>query len=531
MTEPAAPDSAARPAGPSTSPAEIQRLQDTARDAQSRRDFERAEIVARLAVLLGPESAAARIVLADVLENTGRAQQAAVELLRALELDADQQAARLKLALLQARTGANLGETPAPLSPTVCFQLGRELASRGRRLDAAQHFRSALAQDPGLAAAAIELAQLLQQWGDLNGAIAFYKQALEVEPRSAQALCNMALALQGQMRHAEAMDAFDEAAAIAPDAAVVHLNRAMLLLLLGRWDDGWAEYEWRWRLPRRLRSQALRRWDGDPLKGRNLVLFSELGMGDTIQMLRYLPLVVARAAADGQGRILLACQAPLRRLLSKIPGVEPLGETQNLSPRDVEMPLSSLPLLFKTRPETVPAQAQADTLVIPEISAAADRVRSTPLPRIGLVWAGNPGHLNDATRSLPLAFLRPLIDGTTATIVSLQKGAAERELQQFATTRPVIALGPLLSDMTDTAAAIHELDLVISVDTAVAHLAATLQRRTWLMLPFASEWRWLLETETTPWYPTMRIFRQRQPGDWADVVERMRQEVARLFPR
>jgi tetratricopeptide (TPR) repeat protein len=467
-------------AGTADAPASLQDLQnllEAARAAHAKQDFERAEVSARLAAQIYPDAVNAHIVLADVLEARGRAKEAVPELLRALELDRDCQPARWKLALLQSQSRFDPTESAPP--PAICYQVGRELETRGRRLDAARYYRSALTQDPKFSAAAIDLAQLLQQWGDLDGAIALYRQALDAEPNSAQALCNMALALQGQMRHAEALTAFDAAAAIAPDAAVVHLNRAMLLLLLGRWDEGWEEYEWRWKLPRRLRPAALARWQGDRLTGRNLVLFSELGMGDTIQMLRYLPLVVERAGPDSDGHILFACQAPLRRLLSRIPGVALLEESQGLSARDVEIPLSSLPRLFKTRPDTVPSQPPARALLVPDSGPAVDQVRKAPHPRIGLVWAGNPGHLNDATRSIPFAWLRPLVDGVAGSYFSLQKGAAERELEHFSTARPLIPLGPHLSDMADTAAAISELDLVISVDTAVAHLAATLQRPTW----------------------------------------------------
>jgi tetratricopeptide (TPR) repeat protein len=508
------------------SPRDLQILLAAVREAQASQDFDKAECFARLCALIYPQAPAARLALADVLESRGRARQAMPELLRALELEPGNPAARWRLAQLRTRIDVDLAEAGAPPSPLICYQLGRELERRGRLLDAAQHYRSAFAQKPDFAAAAVECALLLHRFGDLDGAIALYGRALAVDPGSAQALCNLALALQGQQRHAEALAAFDAAAAIAPEAPLVHLNRSMLLLLLGRWDEGWEEYEWRWKLPRRFRPSALPRWKGDALKGRNLVLFSELGMGDTIQMARYLSLVVERAKPDADSCILLACQAPLRRLFSRMPDIALIGESQSLSAHDVEMPLSSLPRLFKTRPDSVPPLPPLAAWLIPEAGPAVERVREAPRPRIGLVWAGNPEHLNDDSRSLPLGFLRPLIDGVAASFFSLQKGAAERELERFSAERPIVPLGPFLSDMADTAAAIMALDLVISVDTSVAHLAGALQKPVWLMLPFASEWRWLRDAQTSPWYPSMRIFRQRRSDDWEELVARMTRELA-----
>src|SRR5262249_4021439 len=221
----------------------------------------------------------------------------------------------------------------------------------------------------------------------------------------------------------------------------------------------------------------------------------------------------------GGGRVLLACQQPLRRLLSNLPGIEILQESDPVPHIDVELPLSSLPRMFATRPDTVPPQPSG--LFVPRESAAAVRVRAMERPRIGIVWAGNPQHLNDATRSMPLSNLGALAQRRGGSLISLQKGEAERQLDAVAFGERVIPLGPLLHDMTDTAAAICEMDLVISVCTGVAHLAATLNTPTWLMLAYASEWRWLLGRTDTPWYPTMRLFRQDSRGDWAGVIARI----------
>ena len=369
-----------------------------------------------------------------------------------------------------------------------------------------------------LAAEAIERGIRQHRQQDLESAIESYQTALGHDPRSAQALCNLGLAYAGLLRHDEAMAAFEDAERIAPDAPLVRLNKAQLLLMLGRWQEGWDEYEWRWKLPRRQRTPLAPAWDGTSVGTRTLLLYSELGLGDTIQMLRYLPLV-ARTKAQG-GRVLLACQPPLRRLLSAIPGVETVRETDPVPPIDAELPLCSLPRLFATRPDTVPPQPPG--LFVPADCAAARRVRAERGPRIGIVWAGNPGMLNDDVRSMPLAALAPLACLPNLALFSLQKGeAAEVQLATAGFGDRVIALGPLLHDMADTAAAILEMDLVITVCTSVAHLAASLNKPTWLMLSYPSEWRWMLGRDDTPWYPTMRIFRQDRRGDWDGVVSRI----------
>jgi tetratricopeptide (TPR) repeat protein len=506
-------------------PGDVGVMIDLARCCQATGDTDAAEVFARLAVLTAPHLAASHLALAAVVQRRGRAVEALPPLRRALELEPGREDVRVALTQLQMAAGWNV-ERPAP-PPQVCYRLGRELQQRGRRVEATEAYRSALELQPDFAEAMIDLAMVHQQCQELDAAIDLYRQALAHKPDSAQALCNRALALQALGRREEAMQDFEAAQALVSDAPLVRLNKAMLLLMLGRWDEGWVEYEWRWKLPRRQRQPIAPTWDGSALGARSLLVFSELGMGDTIQMLRYLPRITDTIDARAGGRLFLACQEPLRSLIAGIPGVEIITGATLPKPADVELAMSSLPRVFKTRPDNVPPQPT--TLHIPDQSAAAEAAGRHPRPRIGLVWAGAPEHLNDDTRSIPLGFLQPLAEMSGHTVFSLQKGPGERALDQVAFKRAIIPLGPLLSDMAQTAAAIVELDLVISVDTAVAHLAATLGKPTWLMLPYASEWRWMLEREDTPWYPTMRIFRQRHRGNWTEVVERMMLELKTGF--
>jgi len=505
-------------------PNDIELILDMARANEARQDVAEAEVFARLAVLIEPSSVDARLALADVLASSGQHIGAVRELLRAYEL---QPSHALRLRLTQSKLAAGFNVDICPPSANVCHRLGSELEKRGRRVDAADQYRRALAQQPDSVALRIRLAVLHQQWDDLDTAIDLYRRALSREPESAQALCNLGIALHQSQRHTEALDAFDKARRAAPDSPIVRVNRAMLLLLLGHWEEGWAEYEWRWKLPRRRRPAVAPIWDGSVVRHRSLILYPELGMGDTIQMLRYLPLVSGRIDRTTGAKLLLACQQPLTRLISGIPGIELVQPEAEVSPLAFEMPLGSLPRLFKTRSDSVPPQPK--TLFVPESSPAAQRVKLLPKPRVGLVWAGGADHLDDATRSMPLAFLRSLVGAADCSIISLQKGRAENELEEIDFSSSITSLSPLLTDMAETAAVIRELDLVISVDTSVAHLAGTLDKPTWLLLPYASEWRWLLGVETTAWYPSMKIFRQRRRGDWPELVDRVSDELRKFF--
>jgi hypothetical protein len=327
----------------------------------------------------------------------------------------------------------------------------------------------------------------------------------------AQALCDRGRALHEAGRHGEALAAFSAAVELLPASPRAHFFKGFTLLLLGRWDEGWREYAWRARLEpgTSLPGPA---WDGSALGGRTVLLEAEQGLGDTLQMLRYVPLAAARG-----GRVALAVPAPLRRLLEGFPGVVRLYGPGDVLEYDVRAGLFALPGLFGTMPDTVPPPIAP--LAIPMDSPAARPVRAVQGRKIGLVWAGNPRHPNDRNRSCPLAALQPLLDVPGCRFFSLQLGAASGEAAPFG--ERIVALGPALADMADTAAAIAALDHVITVDTAVAHLAGTMGKPCWLLLPAAADWRWLLERSDTPWYPQMTLFRQEGPGAWRDVVGRL----------
>jgi hypothetical protein len=315
-----------------------------------------------------------------------------------------------------------------------------------------------------------------------------------------------------------ALQALERAIALAPDYADAHWNRALTLLLAGDFAQGWPAYEWRWRATgMREPDLAAPRWDGGPLDGQTILLHAEQGLGDSIHFVRYAPLVAARG-----GRVIVQCPAPLARLLATCAGVArviPRGEP--LPPFELQAPLMSLPGLLNTRLDNIPAEVPY--LAPPAGAGAAAQAALAALAAlgarrtVGVVWAGNPAHENDRNRSCPARCFAAL-GAPERALVSLQKGAGADDI---AAIPGALDLGPRLEDFAATAAAIARLDLVIAVDTATAHLAGALGRPVWLLLPHAPEWRWQLRRDDSPWYPTMRLFRQERPGDWPGVFERV----------
>ncbi|MCA3426523.1 MAG: tetratricopeptide repeat protein [Roseomonas sp.] len=318
-------------------------------------------------------------------------------------------------------------------------------------------------------------------------------------------------------RFEEAIGFYDRALKIKPDDTEAHHNRAFALLTLGRFEEGWLAYEYRnlRKKPSLARNYSKPLWWGDePLKDQKLFVYSEQGLGDTIHFGRY-----ALLAAERGATVCLSVQKPLYRLFRGFhPKVLVISSTEVPVEFDLHCPLLSLPLAFRTRLETIPAWPDG-YLKAPEEEAARWAQRLPRGRRIGLVWSGSNTHSNDANRSIALARLRPLFQSSDVWI-SLQKEVRERD-QTALQASGLLDLTAELEDFADTAALISALDLVIAVDTSVAHLAAALGKPVWLMLPFAPDFRWLLDREDSPWYPSMRLFRQPRPGDWDSVITRI----------
>lgn len=413
--------------------------------------------------------------------------------------------------------------------------LGNVSQKMGQWDDAVAAYERALSSRPRYAEAHCNLGSALRKQGRLDEARAAYQRALECKPDYATAFSNLALVLHEQARYDEALPFYDKALALDPNHAEAHANRAVHLLLLGRFEEGWKEYEWRWKVDgftTSARDLGRPLWDGSELTGETILLHAEQGMGSAIQFVRYVSMVAARG-----GQVMLECPRPLFGLFSSLTEGSPapvkrvVVRGEPLPAFDVQAPLMSLPRLFGTTVDTIPGAVPYLGADPAAAAAWRDRMgladRPWDRPWVGVVWTGNPRHVNDLNRSMPTSFLTPLLQSGDAAFFSLQVGAAAEDSATLSSER-IHDLAPEIGDFADTAAIIANLDLVISVDTAVAHLAGAMGRPTWLLLPHVPEWRWLLHRDDTPWYPNMRLFRQKAPGDWSELVERVIMALAEL---
>jgi hypothetical protein len=324
----------------------------------------------------------------------------------------------------------------------------------------------------------------------------------------------------------EALSCFQRAIELQPDYADAHWNRALAWLLMGNFEQGWPEYDWRWKrkalqLPRF--PQPI--WNGFPLEGRTILLYAEQGLGDTLQFIRYAALVKRRG-----GLVIAACQDVLRPHLATCPGVDQLiGLDSTIAHFDTHAPLLSLPAIVGTTLSTVPADVPY-LFVNAELGDPCRQALDGPGAfKIGIAWQGNPDHSNDRQRSVSLVSFEPLARLDGVRLFSLQKGPGVEQLAGAQERFPVVDLGSQFQTFQDTAAVLQRLDLVISIDSAVAHCAGALGVPVWVLLPFCPDWRWLLDREDSPWYPTMRLFRQTEPGKWATVFARVANEARKLI--
>jgi len=440
-----------------------------------------------------------------------------------------------------------------PKSRDALVLLGVAWIEMGDTERAAAALDSALKVDPTHALAHMFRGYAAAKSGDYVGSLPFYREAIRLDPLRDEAHNNLGAAYEGLGRYAEAAEAFSQALALRPSsveylfnvglnmlrrrdrAGIGYLERAIalepnhaeahatlgeMLLAFGEYERGWREYEWRWQRPglaARKRNFHQPVWNGQALEGRVILLHAEQGCGDTIQFARYVAQVQGRS-----GRVILEVQEGLHSLLGAIPGVSQCLR-QGIDPLpefDVHCPLMSLPLALGT------AQPMPQPVRIP-LSFAQAPGAEKQLLRIGLVWSGNPQHIRDTFRSMPLRNLHRLRELPDAVFTCLQKVVTENDedaVREFPMSCPLTPDG----DFLETARTIDQLDLIISVDTSVAHLAASMGKPVWLLLPEVADWRWGVEGERTVWYPSMTLFRQRREGDWAELMERV---VGRLSER
>jgi tetratricopeptide (TPR) repeat protein len=368
-----------------------------------------------------------------------------------------------------------------------------------------------------------------EYWNTLGGALIYRKPAAEAEecfrrvirlkPEYSKGHVNLGTALKLLGRTKEMRAEYELGLALDPESAGARYNLALADLREGGYREGWAGHEWRWKfreLKPKLRHFRQPLWRGEELAGKTILLYAEQGYGDTIQFVRYVPLVLGRG-----GRVVLEVQRAVARLVGSVAGVDQVvARGEQLPEFDVQCPLMSLPWVFGTEVETIPS-ATPYLAVEPEaVDAARARFPGEGL-RVGMVWAGNPRLRNDRARSIPVEKLDPLTRVSGVSLFSLQK-------ETSACLDGMHDAGTGFGDFADTAAMVRTLDLVVSVDTAVAHLAGALGVPVWVLLPERADWRWLEEREDSPWYPSARLFRQRMEGDWDEVVERVCEAVRRL---
>lgn len=398
----------------------------------------------------------------------------------------------------------------------------------GRYAEALDNYDRALAGTGPNTELFYNRAIVLQQLARYDEALASYGAAVIAPADSAQSRFTRAVALQQLRRDEEALDCYQQARRLDPNHAAARRSEAFCRLLLGDYTQGWLQHESRW-----LDSDAMLRrrhadrpqWLGaESVMGKTVLLHAEQGYGDTLQFCRYASQVAALGA-----KVVLEVPAALKTLLASLEGVSRVvAEGDPMPPFDLQCPIMSLPLAFGTTLATVPAQTPyiwSDPARRELWKRRLDEAAPSGRPRIGLAWAGNPRQNNDENRSMPLAALAPLY-GLDATFVCLQPFARENDKATLAQSG-IVDFGPALADFADTAALIDALDLVISVDTSVAHLAGAMGRPLWVLLCRVPDWRWLLDREDSPWYPQARLLRQDKPGDWSTLVERVMHELGR----
>jgi tetratricopeptide (TPR) repeat protein len=486
--------------------------------------LDEAETHCRKAVQLAPDMAEAHGNLGAVLLDTGAPEVAAC-FQAALALAPEDAHMRVNLARALVRTndisGAREQASQAEMDASGNAVQWNSLASvyfdMGDLETAKEMVAVALEQNPGLADGHNNLGNILIRQGALDDGIAEFNRALGQDPGNPDFLANLGGAHQAAGDLAAAEACFEDAIEADPDHADGHWNRGLARLLQGYLAPGFADYEWRWRLPEfHRRHTQIPAWTGGDPSGRTILIHSEQGFGDTIQCVRYAALLSAQGA-----RVILETHPPLARLMQTAAGVDQVVMRGDAIPEaDLQAPILSLPHLFGTTLETIPAQIPYLQPPPEEPFEFGDFAGEADL-KIGLVWAGRPSHKNDRNRSCPLSHFQSLAQISGVRRYALQVGEAGNQ----SPPATMIDLAPQLDDFAATAAAIDGLDLVLSVDTAVAHLAGALGKACWLLLPFAPDWRWLQNRNDSPWYPSLRLFRQDRPGDWAGVLARVAKDL------
>lgn len=478
------------------------------------------------ALRLRPEAPEAHNNMGNLLAQIGRPEEAEEHYHEALRLNPDSGEARFNLGLLFRRGGRpELAEEQLrevlhgrPDHPRALRELGDLLDDAERYIEAEPVMRRLVEVTPADPRARRRLGGILARLGAFAEAETHLREALRGLPDDLQAAGHMAVVMTGLGRFEEAEACCGIVLRQRPDEPHAHYNLSLALLARGRYAEGWGEWEWRWQVPGMMkRTFPQPMWTGEEMGDGVLLLHAEQGLGDTLQFCRYVPMAARRA------RIVLEVPAGLVRLMSRLPGVETVVATGGAIPSfDRHCSLMSLPRLFGTTMETIPASIPYLRADPARVAPWRERLAGVPGLKVGLVWSGNPRHLTDARRSMKLTQLAGLARVPEVVFVSLQKGEAAEQAKHPPTGLTLIDWTDELRDSADTAALIEALDMVIAVDTSVVHLAGALGKRVWMMNRYDSDWRWLRNRDDSPWYPTLRQFRQPKPGDWDSVVTAVR---------
>jgi len=504
-------------------------------------DSKQAILYMRKSIEINPQSSNYFQNLGGVLLKTGQIQEAIQCVEQALKIQPNnpKAAKTLKIALDLQHSSTQLKEINDPkLDPRKLIRRFQEelrtlpnksishynLGTAYYDLDVKQaiyHLRLAIQGDPSLFKAHFNLANLLHKHiHDLDGAISHYKRALHLKPGYGNAWNNLGTVYQEQYKWAEALDCFERAIEIDSSHSSAQYNKGTTLLTMGQLLKGWEGYEWRHQCFSTQRNYARPLWKGEFLQGTTLFLYGEQGFGDYIQFIRYLYLEPLRLS-----KTIVECHPALTRLFSTIPGIEKwIREGDDPPSFDRHASLHSLPGIFKTELKKIPSSIPYLQVPFPD-NGHPNFLPKNDHFKVGLVWSGNPNHINDHYRSIQFKYFLPFIHLSKIQFYSLQQGSSNQQIKEFSDHFQIINLSSKLGDFYDTAQLIQQLDLVISVDTAVAHLTGALGKPVWTLLPYIPDWRWMIHRADSPWYPTMRLYRQKKLGEWEPVIQQITKDL------
>ncbi len=505
--------------------------------ARRREKVEEAIAYYQKAIAIKPDFTEARFNLGNALSAIGQVESAIACYQSLLTLEPHHAGAYSNLGLLyhkqnQIDRALEVYQKAIALDPTqveTLYNLGNLFKSQGQFDRAIVYYQQALELKPHFPEVLVHLGKVMEQQGKITEAITQYQRALEIRPDYTEAYYTLGNTLLQQGHFSEAILTYHRCLKINPQEAQAHTGLAFALLSLGFLEQGFAEYEWRWQTPEFTAYPVpYPAWDGTPLPQQRLLIRAEQGFGDAIQMIRYLPWVYQQGA-----KVILECREPLKRLFLTVPEIEEVvipGESLPVcragTPQEYpQVSLMSLPYLSRTTLSTIPPPRPFSLPPLPESLTLSP---TTGCLKVGLAWSGHREHPNNHLRSCPLSEILPLLKAGDVAFYLLQKEVSERDSLLLPSTG-IHPLPPQCQDFLDTAHIITQLDLIITVDTAIAHLSATLGKPTWLLLHFFPDWRWMVVRLDSPWYPTIRLFRQNQPGDWSTVIRQVQQKLTELI--